>query len=59
MKITVRIRDVYGNRTIYPVCPAAQTFALIAGTATLPMWVITAIKKLGYAVEVQQEPVTL
>ena len=59
MKITVRVRNIYGNRTIYPVCEAAQTFARIAGTQTLPYWVITAIKKLGYAVEVEQETVTL
>ena len=59
MTITVRMRDIYGNRTIYPVCAAAQTFATIAGTKTLPYWVITAIKNLGYRVEVEQEPVTL
>ena len=59
MTITVRVRDVYGCRTIYPVCAAAQTFATIAGTKTLPYWVITAIKNLGYTVEVEQEPVTL
>jgi hypothetical protein len=59
MKITVRVRHVYGNRTIYPVCGIAQTFANIAGTTTLPFWVITAIKNLGYTVEVEQEAVTL
>jgi hypothetical protein len=59
MTITVRIRYVYGNRTIYPVCEAAHTFAQIAGTQTLPFWVIDKIKKLGYAIEVEQEPVTL
>ena len=59
MKINVRIRYVYGNRTIYPVCAAAQTFAAIAGTQTLPFWVIDKIKSLGYAIEVEQEPVTL
>lgn len=59
MTITVRVRDVYGCRTIYPVCSAAQTFATIAGTKTLPYWVIAAIKNLGYTVEVEQEPVTL
>ena len=59
MTITVRIKYIYGNRTIYPVCPAAETFAQIAGTTTLPFWVIDKIKKLGYTVEVEQEPVTL
>lgn len=59
MKITVRVRNIYGNRTIYPVCEAAQTFARIAGTQTLPFWVIDKIKSLGYAIEIEQEPVTL
>jgi hypothetical protein len=59
MKITVRVRDVYGCRTIYPVCADAQIFAMIAGTKTLPFWVIDKIKRLGYTVEVEQEPVTL
>jgi hypothetical protein len=60
MKITVKIKDVYGCRNIYPVCPAAELFAQIAGTKTLPFWVIDKVKKLGYAVVVeQQEPVTL
>ena len=59
MKITVRVRNIYGNRTIYPVCSGAQTFARIAGTTTLPFWVIAAVKNLGYTVEVEQEPVTL
>ena len=59
MTITVRMRDIYGNRTIYPVCAAAQTFATIAGTKTLPYWVIAAIKNLGYEIVVEQEPVTL
>ena len=59
MTITVRIRYVYGNRTVYPVCAAAETFAQIAGSKTLPFWVIDKIKRLGYSIEVEQEPVTL
>jgi len=59
MKITVKIKDVYGCRTVYPICKAAHTFARIAGTKTLPMWVIDQVKSLGYAVEIEQEPVTL
>jgi len=59
MTITVRIRYVYGNRTVYPVCAAAETFAQIAGTQTLPFWVIDKIKKLGYEIVVEQEAVTL
>ena len=59
MKITVRVRDVYGCRTVYPVCSAAETFAQIAGTKTLPLWVVEKIKKLGYEIVIDHEAVTL
>jgi len=57
MQITIKIKDVYGNRTIYPACPVAETFAQIAGTKTLTMSVIEKVKRLGY--EVVVAPVTL
>jgi len=60
MKIVVRVRNVYGNRTVYPVCDDAKLFARIAGHSTLTHNTIDLIKRLGYVVEVEQtEPVTL
>lgn len=59
MNITVEIKEVYGNKTVYPICPAAKTFAAIAGTKTLTFQAISNIKSLGYQVIVQQQPVTL
>jgi hypothetical protein len=32
MKILVEVRDVYGNRTVYPLCDTAKLFASLAGT---------------------------
>ena len=52
-KLTVAIKNVYGEEKIYPLCEAAKTFAKIAGTRTLTLRAIEAIKKLGYAVELE------
>lgn len=60
MNITVEIKNVYGNTTIYPVCAKAKLFADIAGTKTLTFAAIHKIKFLGFEVIVQQPlPVTL
>lgn len=54
MKITVEVRTVYGNQSIYPVCETAKTFCELLGTKTLPRRQIDLIKKLGYQIEVTQ-----
>lgn len=59
MKITVQIKNVYGNQTIYPICESAKTFAAMLGQRTLTMENIHYIKALGYEVEVQQHVVKL
>jgi len=46
---------VYGNRTIYPACDNSNLFAVIAGTTTLTLHTIEAIKKLGYTIAVKGE----
>tara|TARA_R110000803_G_C11856665_1_gene306607 strand:- start:442 stop:648 length:207 start_codon:yes stop_codon:yes gene_type:complete len=53
--ITVMLKDVYGNRLVYPVCEDAQRFANIAGTKTLSRDVITTIKAMGFDVKVKGE----
>ena len=59
MKIQVQVTTLYGRQAIYPVCNAAKTLADIAGTRTLTPEVIGLIKRLGYTIEVVQQPVTL
>jgi hypothetical protein len=60
MKIVVRVRNIYGNKTVYPVCEDAKLFARIAGHSTLTSTTVDLIKKLGYVIEVEQDqPVTL
>lgn len=53
-EMTVRIVNVYGNKTIYPVCETSKTFAAIAGTKSLTSQAIAQIKKLGYQINVEQ-----
>jgi len=57
MTITVRVRNVYGNKTVYPACPKAQIFAQLAGHSTLTRATLDGIRRLGYLIEVQQEEV--
>jgi len=48
--ITVEVRSVYGNETVYPVCDKAVLFCQIAGTRTLTRDMVTHIRALGYEV---------
>jgi hypothetical protein len=57
LKITVRVRNIYGNKTVYPVCDKAQIFAQLAGHSTLTRATLDGIRRLGYLIEVQQEEV--
>lgn len=55
MTITVKLRDVYGNRLVYPVCPCAHYFADIAGTKTLSKFVLKRIADIGFDIIIEQE----
>lgn len=55
MKITVRIKNVYGIETVYPACPAAELFARIAGTKTLTSHALRDIQALGYQIDVEAD----
>jgi hypothetical protein len=54
MNIVVRIRDVYGVTTVYPVCEKAKLFAEIAGTRTLTRKALAAIAALGVEVKIEK-----
>jgi len=54
LKIVVRVRHIYGNKTVYPVCDKAKIFAQIAGHSTLTSATLDGIRRLGYLIEVQQ-----
>lgn len=58
-EITVEVKNVYGNNTIYPVCETAKFFAGLAGTKTLTNDAIRLIKSQGYTVKVKAPEVTV
>jgi len=57
--ITVRIKNVYGEDKYYPVCEMAKLFARIAHQTTLTAANIKMIKEYGYAVDVEQQELTV
>ena len=54
-EITVRIKNVYGEEKIYPVCEKAKAFARIAGTKTLTRATIKEISDLGFHIDLEQQ----
>ena len=59
MEITVMIKQVYGNRAIYPACSKSKLLAEIAGTKTFTSRALDSIKALGYSIQVKQQEVTI
>lgn len=53
-EITVRVKEVYGNRTVYPVCEIARRLANLIGTKTLTHSALQKIEALGYIIRVEQ-----
>lgn len=46
--IQIRVKDVYGRETYYPVNEPAQLIAKLAGTRTLTSEALTIAKQLGF-----------
>ena len=59
MNIFVTVSSNYGTESIYPACAQSRLFCELARTKTLTRAALATIKKLGYAVTVQQPVVTL
>jgi hypothetical protein len=51
MFIQVKVRSVYGNDTVYPLCEKAKLFADIAGTKTLTPHTLMLIERMGYTIQ--------
>jgi hypothetical protein len=54
MKIIIRLKDVYGRQTAYPVCDKAKLFSRMVGTTSLTHNTLCLIEQLGYTIEVEQ-----
>jgi len=55
----VEIREVYGNKTIYPVNDTAQYLARLAGTKTLTTGTVAIAKNMGFIFQIKQDQPTL
>jgi len=55
MQIEVKIKNVYGNERIYPVCTNAKLFCNLTKTETITFQSLDVIKALGYKIVVVQE----
>jgi len=51
--ITVSIRNVYGNETIYPACPTSLFFCRLARTKTITEEMMRLIRAQGIDVRVE------
>jgi hypothetical protein len=50
----VEIKEVYGNRAVYPVNDTARYLAQLAGTKTLTTSTLATAKNMGFTFEVIQ-----
>jgi len=55
MQIEVKVKNVYGNERIYPVCTNAKLFCNLTKTETITFQSLDVIKALGYKIVVVQE----
>ena len=51
--ITVTVKNVYGNETIYPACKDSAFFCRLAGTKTITAEMMRLIRANGYDVRVE------
>jgi len=49
-EIKVRVKNIYGNRSLYPACIDSQLFCDIAGTKTLTPSLVALLSKRGWTI---------
>jgi hypothetical protein len=60
MKLQVKIKSNYGQQVVYPACVKSEQFVKELGTKTLTSAQISALKSLGFELEViSDQPKTL
>jgi len=55
MQIVVKVKNVYGNDLIYPVCEHAKMCAELTGTKTLSQRNVDTLKRLGFEFIVESQ----
>lgn len=58
-RIVVRLSNVYGRETVYPVCHTAKLLAQLAGTKTFTTEALRLIEELGYDVTIEQQTLAI
>ena len=48
MKIKIKIKNVYGNELIYPMCDKGKLICCLTDRKTFTEWDIDLCRKLGY-----------
>jgi hypothetical protein len=59
MKITVKIKSVYGIAQAYPACSQSKLFCELTGTKTLTKSALQTIQRLGFLIEQETEKLFL
>jgi hypothetical protein len=54
-ELIVKVKNVYGNELVYPVCEQSKLFAALANTETLTTQSVAKIKQLGYTFTVESQ----
>jgi len=55
MELKVKIRNVFGSKTIYPICDKSKLLAKFKKQKTLTDDDVTLLKELGYTFTVESE----
>ena len=55
MELKVKIRNIYGNKTIYPICEKSKLLAKFKKQKTLTDDDVTLLKELGYTFTVESD----
>jgi hypothetical protein len=50
MKIQIEVKNVYGNKVVYPICETAKKFAELTQTKQLTHKALCIIEALGYEI---------
>ena len=59
MNITVEVKNVYGNQSVYPACDTSRLLAQLAGTKTFTRSALDTIKQLGYSITIAQPKISI
>lgn len=58
-KITVEVRNNYGNEAIYPTCEAGKLMLELTGRKTFTRADIATLRKLGYEIVITQPTIKI